>query len=244
MLKEANACGLHCTKINNISVNIGGQEILKNVSIHVHCGQLTVIIGKNGAGKSTLLKAILGEVEHTGNIVFTDMKDNRTKRIKIGFVPQKINIERHMPTTVYDLFASCISDIPVFLRKDKKLYKEIKEQLNLFGADTLIDKSIGELSGGELQRVLLAIATKPIPNLLILDEPVSGIDENGTRDFYNILQELKNKYDMSIILVSHDFKLTKQYADKVILLDKEVIKEGSPEQVFESLEFKCRFGQI
>lgn len=243
-MKEANACGLHCTKINNISVNIGGQEILKNVSIHVHCGQLTVIIGRNGAGKSTLLKAILGEVEHSGNIVFTDMKDNRTKKIKIGYVPQKVNVEKHMPTTVYDLFASCISDIPVFLKKDKKLYKEIKEQLNIFGADELIDKSIGELSGGELQRVLIAIATKPIPNLLILDEPVSGIDENGTRSFYKILQELKNKYDMSIILVSHDFKLTKQYADKVILLDKEVIKEGKPEQVFESLEFKCRFGQI
>lgn len=243
-MKEANACGLHCTKINNISVNIGGQEILKNVSIHVHCGQLTVIIGRNGAGKSTLLKAILGEVEHSGNIVFTDMKDNRTKKIKIGYVPQKVNVERHMPTTVYDLFASCISDIPVFLKKDKKLYKEIKEQLNIFGADELIDKSIGELSGGELQRVLIAIATKPIPNLLILDEPVSGIDENGTRNFYKILQELKNKYDMSIILVSHDFELTKQYADKVILLDKEVIKEGTPEQVFESLEFKCKFGQI
>lgn len=243
-MREANACGLHCTKINNISVNISGQEILKNVSIHVHCGQLTVIIGRNGAGKSTLLKAILGEVEHSGNIVFTDMKDNRTKKIKIGYVPQKINVERHMPTTVYDLFASCISDIPVFLKKDKKLYKEIKEQLNIFGADELIDKSIGELSGGELQRVLIAIATKPIPNLLILDEPVSGIDENGTRSFYKILQELKNKYDMSIILVSHDFELTKQYADKVILLDKEVIKEGTPEQVFESLEFKCKFGQI
>ena len=243
-MKEANACGLHCTKINNISVNISGQEILKNVSIHVHCGQLTVIIGRNGAGKSTLLKAILGEVEHSGNIVFTDMKDNRTKKIKIGYVPQKINVERHMPTTVYDLFASCISDIPVFLKKDKKLYKEIKEQLNIFGADELIDKSIGELSGGELQRVLIAIATKPIPNLLILDEPVSGIDENGTRSFYKILQELKNKYDMSIILVSHDFELTKQYADKVILLDKEVIQEGPPEQVFESLEFKCKFGQI
>ena len=243
-MKEANACGLHCTKINNISVNISGQEILKNVSIHVHCGQLTVIIGRNGAGKSTLLKAILGEVEHSGNIVFTDMKDNRTKKIKIGYVPQKINVERHMPTTVYDLFASCISDIPVFLKKDKKLYKEIKEQLNIFGADELIDKSIGELSGGELQRVLIAIATKPIPNLLILDEPVSGLDENGTRSFYKILQELKNKYDMSIILVSHDFELTKQYADKVILLDKEVIKEGTPEQVFESLEFKCKFGQI
>ena len=243
-MKQANACGLHCTKINNISVNIGGQDILKNVSIHVHCGQLTVIIGRNGAGKSTLLEAILGEVEHTGNIIFTDMKDNRTRKIKIGYVPQKVNVEKHMPTTVYDMFASCISDIPVFLRKDKKLYKEIKEQLNLFGADLLIDKSIGDLSGGELQRVLLAIATKPIPNLLILDEPVSGIDENGTKDFYNILQELKSKYDMSIILVSHDFELTRQYADKVILLDKEVIKEGTPEQVFESLEFKCRFGQL
>ena len=243
-MKEANACGLHCTKINNISVNISGQEILKNVSIHVHCGQLTVIIGRNGAGKSTLLKAILGEVEHSGNIVFTDMKDNRTKKIKIGYVPQKINVERHMPTTVYDLFASCISDIPVFLKKDKKLYKEIKEQLNIFGADELIDKSIGELSGGELQRVLIAIATKPIPNLLILDEPVSGIDENGTRSFYKILQELKNKYDMSIILVSHDFELTKQYADKVILLDKEVIKEGTPDEVFNSLEFKNRFGEL
>ena len=238
------ACGLHCTKINNISVKFGKEQVLKNVNIHVHCGELTVIIGRNGAGKSTLLKAILGEVEHTGNISFVDMKDNIAKRIKIGYVPQTINIEKHMPTTVYDLFASCICHIPVFLKKDKKIYSEIKEQLKIFGAEKLIDKSIGELSGGELQRVLIAIATKPIPNLLILDEPVSGIDENGTRSFYKILQELKNKYDMSIILVSHDFELTKQYADKVILLDKEVIKEGTPEQVFESLEFKCKFGQI
>ena len=243
-MKEANACGLHCTKINNISVNISGQEILKNVSIHVHCGQLTVIIGRNGAGKSTLLKAILGEVEHSGNIVFTDMKDNRTKKIKIGYVPQKINVERHMPTTVYDLFASCISDIPVFLKKDKKLYKEIKEQLNIFGADELIDKSIGDLSGGELQRVLLAIATKPTPNLLVLDEPVSGIDKNGTRDFYELVNELKTKYDMSILLVSHDLDLVKKYADRVILLDKQVVKEGTPEEVFESLEFKSYFGEI
>ena len=230
--------------IDGLAVEFGGTTLFSDISFVINEKDRIALMGKNGAGKSTLLKAILGEVEHSGNIVFTDMKDNRTKKIKIGYVPQKINVERHMPTTVYDLFASCISDIPVFLKKDKKLYKEIKEQLNIFGADELIDKSIGELSGGELQRVLIAIATKPIPNLLILDEPVSGIDENGTRSFYKILQELKNKYDMSIILVSHDFELTKQYADKVILLDKEVIKEGTPEQVFESLEFKCKFGQI
>ena len=243
-MDEKKACGLHCTKINNISVKFGNDVILKNVSIHIHCGELTVIIGRNGAGKSTLLKAILGEVEHKGNIIFTDEKDNLTKKIKIGYVPQKLNIEKHMPTTVFDMFASCISYIPVFMKKDKKIYKEIKEHLKIFGVDRLIDKSIGDLSGGELQRVLIAMATKPIPNLLILDEPVSGIDKNGIRDFYQILNRLKAEYDMSISLVSHDLELANQYADRVILLDKEVIKEGTPQEVFESLEFKNRFGEL
>ena len=238
------ACGLHCTKINNIGVKIGNEVILKNVSIHIHCGELTVIIGRNGAGKSTLLKAILGEIEHTGNIVFVDQKDNVTKKIKIGYVPQSINVEKRMPTTVYDLFASGITHIPVFFKKDKKIYNEIKEQLKIFGAEGLIDKSIGDLSGGELQRVLIAIATKPTPNLLILDEPVSGIDRNGIKDFYKIISKLKAEYDMSIILVSHDLDLARKYADKVILLDKEVIKEGTPEDVFKSLEFKNRFGEL
>ena len=191
-----------------------------------------------------MLKAILGEIEHTGNIVFVDQKDNVTKKIKIGYVPQSINIERHMPTTVYDLFASCITHIPVFLRKDNKIYDEVKEHLKIFGADALIDKSIGDLSGGELQRVLIAIATKPTPNLLILDEPVSGIDRNGIKEFYKIISKLKSEYDMSIILVSHDLDLAKKYADKVILLDKEVIKEGTPDDVFKSLEFKNRFGEL
>ena len=241
-MTETGACGLHCTKINNISVKFGKEEVLHNVNIHIHCGQLTVIIGRNGAGKTTLLKAILGEVEHTGNITFMDMKEKVAKKIKIGYVPQSINIEKHMPTTVYDLFASCICHVPVFLKKDKKIYQEIKEQLKIFGAEKLIDKSIGDLSGGELQRVLLAIATKPVPNLLILDEPVSGIDKNGTRDFYEIVGTLKKKYDMSILMVSHDLELVKKYADKVILLDKEVIREGTPEEVFNSLEFRNRFG--
>lgn len=243
-MEKEKKCGLHCTKINNIGVTIGKQVILKNVNIHIHCGELTVIIGKNGAGKSTLLKAILGENPHTGEITFLDMKENSKKKIKIGYVPQSINVERHMPTTVYDMFASYISDVPVCFKKDKKIYDEIKEHLKLFGAEKLIDKGIGNLSGGELQRVLLAIATKPLPNLLILDEPVSGIDVNGIKDFYEIINRLKTKYDMSIILVSHDLELVRKYADKVILLDKEILKEGTPENVFNSFEFKKRFGEI
>ena len=230
--------------VNKLDKDFGYGKLFEDVSFSLNEGESISIVGPNGCGKSTLLKAILGEVEHTGNISFVDMKDNIAKRIKIGYVPQTINIEKHMPTTVYDLFASCICHIPVFLKKDKKIYSEIKEQLKIFGAEKLIDKSIGDLSGGELQRVLLAIATKPTPNLLILDEPVSGIDKNGTRDFYQLVNELKTKYDMSILLVSHDLDLVKKYADRVILLDKQVVKEGTPEEVFESLEFKSYFGEI
>ena len=205
-----NKCGLHCTKIENISVNIENEEIIKNVSFDIHCKEITMIIGKNGAGKSTLLKALLDEIDHTGKVEFYDEKNNKNEKIKIGYVPQHVNIERNMPTTVYDMFASYISNKPVWIFKNKELYEDIKKHLKVFGADELIDKRVGNLSGGELQRVLLSIATTPIPNLLILDEPVSGVDINGTKEFYEILKKLKEKYDLSILLVSHDLDLVKQ----------------------------------
>ncbi len=235
------ACGLHCTKIENISVKIDNEQIIENVTFNIHCGELTMLIGRNGAGKSTLLKSILNEIPHNGKVEFLDLKENKNKKIKIGYVPQSLNIERNMPTSVYDMFASYISNKPVCFKKDKKVYQQIKENLKKFGAEELIDKQVGNLSGGELQRILLSIATTPIPNLLILDEPVSGVDRNGTRDFYQILSELKDKYDMSIILVSHDLDLVRKFADKVILLDKKIVKQGTAEEVFESQEFKERF---
>lgn len=235
-------CGLHCSKIENISVKIDNEEIIKDITFDIHCKEIVMIIGKNGAGKSTLLKALLNEIEHEGKVEFFDTKNNKNEKIKIGYVPQNINIERDMPTTVYDMFASYISNKPVWLLKNKKLYEEIKNKLKVFGAEELIDKKVGNLSGGELQRVLLSIATNPIPNRLILDEPVSGIDTKGTKEFYEILQELKEKNDMSILLVSHDLDLVKQYADKVILIDKQILKQGSAEEVFSSEEYKTIFG--
>lgn len=237
-------CGFHCVKIDNLSVKIGKEEIINDINLDVYCKEIVMIIGRNGAGKSTLLKSILGEIEHTGKIEFIDMKENKKKNIKIGYVPQNLNIERDMPTTVYDMFASYISNKPVCFVKDKKIYNKIKDSLKMFGAEKLIDKRIGNLSGGELQRVLLAIATTPVPNLLILDEPVSGVDTNGTKDFYEILVKLKKEYDMSIILVSHDLGLVKKYADKIVLLDKKIIKKGTAEDVYKSKEFIERFGEM
>lgn len=231
-MKDIGTCGLHCIKAENISVKIGRDEIIRDINIHIHCGQLTVIIGRNGAGKSTLLRALLGEIKHTGKIEIYDKKQKKYEKLKIGYVPQSMNIEKHMPTTVYDLIAPMMSNKPIWIYKDKKIYNKIKDKLKIFEADNLIDKSIGDLSGGELQRVLLAVATLDEPNLLILDEPVSGIDKNGIKIFFNLINKLKIEYDMAIILVSHDLELVKKYADKVILLDKTIIKKGTPEEVF------------
>lgn len=241
MGKES-ACGFHCIKANHISVKMGNDEILKDINLHIHCKELTVIIGRNGAGKTTLLKSLLGEVKHTGTIQFMDTKENMARRLRIGYVPQSINVEKHMPTTVYDLFASFISNVPVWLKKDKKAETKIKDSLRNFGVENLINKSIGDLSGGELQRVLLAISTYNEPNLLILDEPISGIDKNGIQTFFEYINMLKKEHDMSIILVAHDLDLVKKYADRVILLDKTILKEGSPEEVFSSSEYKEVFG--
>ena len=231
-------CGFHCIKAKNIGVTIGQDEILKNINLHIHCKELTVVIGRNGAGKTTLLKALLGEVKHTGTIEFMDTKENVARKLRVGYVPQSINVERHMPTTVYDLFASYISNVPVWLKKDKRAENKILSSLKNFGAEHLIDKSIGDLSGGEMQRVLLAISTYNEPNLLILDEPISGIDKNGIKTFFEYINMLKKEHDMSIILVSHDLDLVKEFADRVILLDKTILKEGPPEEVFSSREFK------
>lgn len=235
-------CGYCCTKIRNINVSFGKKEALKNVNIHIHCGKLTVVIGENGAGKSTLLKAILGEVKHTGTILFKD-KNNSGNKIRIGYVPQKLDIE-NSPATVYDVVVSYTNKYPVFLPQKRKLYEEIKEHLKEFGADELIDYKINALSGGQLQRVMLAIATMPYPDLLILDEPVSGIDKNGKDQFYQKINYLKENFDLAIILVSHDFEYVKKYADKVILLDKTVIAKGKVDEVMKSEEFIKRFGEI
>lgn len=236
------ACGLHCIKINDITVKVGEQTIIDNANLHIHCGRLTVIIGKNGAGKTTLIRAILGEIKHSGNIQFMDLKDRTMGKLKIGYVPQSINIEKNTPMSVYDLFAGYISRTPVFFRKGKKTYEMIKERLSVFDAQDLIDKRACDLSGGELQRVLLSIAVTPVPNLLLLDEPVSGIDRNGMELFYQNIQKLKANYDLAMIVVSHDFEFVRRYADHVILLDKAILKEGSFEEVSGCEDFKKVFG--
>lgn len=235
------ACGFHCIKVKELGVKLENEVILENINLHIHCGRLISVIGKNGAGKSTLIKAILGEIPHTGVIEFRDIRQGLNSKLKIGYVPQYLNIEKNSPTSVYDLFASFISRIPVFLWKKKSVEQKIKKQLAMFQAEDLIDKRVCDLSGGQLQRVLLSLAVCPLPNLLLLDEPVSGIDKKGMDSFYQTIHTLKNNYDLSILMVSHDLEYVRRYSDHVVLLDKTIVKQGRPEEIFGSKEYKDTF---
>lgn len=241
MKKIIEPCGFHCIKINHLGVSFGESVILEDVNLHIHCGSLNAIIGKNGAGKSTLIRAILDEIPHTGEIEFKNTKDGIMKKLKIGYVPQSLNIEKNTPVSVYDLLASFQYHYPVFLPKNKRIYQEIKENLKVFEADSLIDKQVCNLSGGQLQRVLLSMAIMDEPNLLLLDEPVSGIDQNGMELFYKTMDYLKKHYDLAIILISHDLDYVAKYADRVILLDRTITCQGTPKEVFRSPEFEKIF---
>lgn len=234
-------CGLHCIKVNHLGVTLGGQEILRDINLHIHCGSLNAIIGRNGAGKSTLIRAILGDVPHTGNIEFKDSENGRIQKLKIGYVPQSLNIEKQTPVSVYDMIAAYQSNAPVFALKSRKQRARILENLQIFEADYLIDKQVCNLSGGELQRVMLSMAIMDEPNLLLLDEPVSGIDQNGMELFYQTIYHLKENYDLAVILISHDLEYVKRYADKVVLLDETILKQGSVKEVFSSTEFSRVF---
>ena len=234
-------CGLHCLKINHITVRAGADALVEDVSLHAHCGELTAVIGRNGAGKSTLFKAILGEVPHEGEVIFTGHDGIPAgKKPRIGYVPQALNVDRGSPATVLDMTLAFTSHYPAFLPVPRRLRQEIASHFARFAADGLLDKPVGRLSGGELQRVLLAIATHPHPDMLVLDEPVSGVDEAGLGLFYELLEQLRQD-DMVILLISHDLDFVRKHADRVVLLDKRVLASGSPAQVFASPAFRQAF---
>ena len=241
-MKKIIPCGFHCIKIVDLGVAFGEQTVLENVNLHIHCGQMTAVIGRNGAGKSTLVRAILNEVPHTGEIQFKNKMNNNMANLKMGYVPQAVNIDRTTPLSVYDMFQSFTGRLPILL-KSKKEHQHVREALAEFDVDGLIDQPVGTLSGGQLQRVLLAMAVHDTPNLIILDEPVSGIDKNGMDAFYEKMKYLKETHDLAIILVSHDLDYVYKYADNVILIDKTVTAAGKPKQVFESEAFKRVFGK-
>ncbi|MDD6246484.1 MAG: metal ABC transporter ATP-binding protein [Firmicutes bacterium] len=225
-----------CLKIQNLSVRYGAEEALSGVNLHMHCGQIVALIGPNGAGKSTLIHAILGQQAYTGSITFHG-PDGREQKLRIGYVPQSPNFAKGDPISVLDLFCCCIGKRPAFLRPRAAMREKVLQCLSNVDAESLIDRRVGALSGGELQRVLLALALEPMPNMLILDEPLSGVDVEGMALLMDMLDGIRKKFDLSILMTTHDFSLLEKYADRVVLLRERVLCEGTPEQVLSSDAF-------
>jgi len=235
------SCGHSCClRVENLSVRIGADSILKDVNLHVHCGQMVALIGPNGAGKSTFLKAVLGQREYEGIIAFSE-PGQRSKKPRIGYVPQSPAFDPSDPISVADLFACCMSKRPAFLGLGKSMRETVLECLERVHGECLMDKRIGTLSGGELQRVLLALALEPMPNILILDEPLSGVDVEGMQSLMDMLDEIRKTYDLSILMTTHDFSMLHKYADHVVLIDHGVKIQGKPEAVLTSEAFYQAF---
>ena len=160
----AGAC---CLKVTDLGVNFGHEEVLRNVSFHLHCGEIVALIGPNGAGKSSLFRTILGQIPHTGTIEFQRAGGDKTRPL-IGYVPQSPVFDRGDPVSVFDFFSAAISQYPVFLPSPKRLRAKVAECLSRVHGEGLLDRRMGALSGGELQRELLALALEPLPHILVL----------------------------------------------------------------------------
>ena len=235
------ACGHSCClRVEHMSVQIGIDTILEDINLHIHCGEMVALIGPNGAGKSTFLKAVLGQRDYRGVIAFSE-PGQRSRKPKIGYVPQSPSFDPGDPMSVADLFACCMSRRPAFLGIGKAMRQQITECLDRVHGKDLIDKRVGTLSGGELQRVLLALALEPLPNILILDEPLSGVDVEGQADLMDMLDAIRKRYDLSILMITPDFGMLQTYADQVVLIDHGIKAKGTPEDVINSDAFRQVF---
>ena len=239
-----------CLKLEGLTVQIQGDSILEDVSFHLHCGEIAALIGPNGAGKSSLFRCILGQMPHRGTITFSPVggpairlsgggEEVRSggKRPLVGYVPQSPSFDRGDPVSVLDFFTAATSRCPVWLPIPRECRERAERCLERVHGGELLDKAMGALSGGQLQRVLLALALEPVPHILILDEPLSGVDIEGEHQLLEMLDELRSRYDLSILLSTHDFATLDQFADKVILLNRRVLKAGAPGEVLSSPEF-------
>lgn len=206
-------------KVKNLSTGYHGLEVLNDVSFEVNQGDYFCIVGSNGSGKSTLIKCLLGLVPHSSGEI-----DFAVSNQEIAYLPQINTIPREMPATVKEVVMTGLQKsgkrLPFYSRDDAKACAYAMETLDI---KNLSGKRIGELSGGQLQRVLLARALCRRPKILILDEPTSGLDEKSTGTLYSLLDKLNHDEKMTIIMITHDIDDVKFCANKVLVLDNEGI---------------------
>ncbi len=219
--------------IRNLHVWLGGNHVLRGVDAGLRRGQITALIGLNGAGKSTLLRALVKEVPYSGTIQFHCGHDHTHPTPEhVGYVPQKLKVEANLPLTVYDLFGLALQRRPLFFGAHGSVRRRMLDLLGRVGAADLLNRPVEKLSGGQLQRVLLALALEPQPELLLLDEPAAGIDFVDVGKFYDLIADLNRRTGVTILLVSHDTSVVSSITHHVLCLKDGVIHcQGPPQEV-------------
>ncbi|WP_440919624.1 ATP-binding cassette domain-containing protein [Candidatus Pelagibacter sp.] len=213
-------------QLNNAGFRQNGKWLVEGVSLKVEKGKIVTLIGPNGSGKSTTAKIALG--------IYKNIEGNVEKYTnKIGYVPQKISIDWTLPLRVYD-----------FMLLTENIDEEaIDEALNLTGVVHLKNKNLGNLSGGEFQRVLIARAISKKPELLVLDEPVQGVDYTGEIALYELIKKISDTLNCGILLISHDLHTVMTATDHVVCLNGHVCCSGTPMDVAKNNEYKTLFGE-
>lgn len=220
----------------HLSVEMEGVSILEDVCAVVPRGGCTAVVGPNGAGKTTLLSALLGEVPYRGRIQVDG------GRARIGYVPQRLMFDREMPLTVIEFLVMGTQRLPLWFGVRRRRRSQALELLGAVKAAHLAERRLGALSGGELQRVLLALALQQDPDLLLLDEPAAGVDLQGGQVFCEVLENLRRERGFTQLMVSHDLGTVTHHATHVIGLNRRVVAQGPPREVLTSQNLLAVFG--
>ncbi len=214
-------------KVKNLSVNLGGEKILQNISLEVGRGEILTVIGPNGAGKTTLFRALLNMIPYQGEIIWE-------KNIKIGYVPQRLDIDTDVPITGKEFFK---------LRGKIATGKRIRETLNFVQLDeSILKEGLGKISAGQRQRLLVGWAMMDNPDVLLFDEATADIDIYGQESILKTISQMSKKLNLTVILISHDLNIVSEYATKVICLNKKNLCYGLPAKVLTAQNLNELYG--
>ena len=232
--------------VEDLSLTLGETAIFENISFAVDEGETAMIIGPNGAGKTMLVRTMLNLLTpDTGRatLLGRDSRNLGPARDRIGYMPQRLDFDRTFPITVYEIMLLRLRRSGFWLNRRAKR-EVVLEALTRVHAERLIDRRIGRLSGGELQRVLLAYALLLDPSLLILDEPAAGVDVAGEESFYELIHNIRQERDLTVVMVSHDLEVVFRYADQVLCLNRELLCHGVPRTVLRPEILEQTYGAL